>query len=150
MLTTAFRFICCSISIYCRLGLQRMQNIRSRSTMWRATCSFPTRKAHIFRDYVRAQLQNIDILTYREKAKCKVVDYISIRGHKGKNITVPFWQPDAQVLHTDSHINSCTFDSSKGSIENEDNFGLYDAHNENFTCTQSSSSTTQLWMGTNT
>ena len=137
------------MSIYCRLGLQRMQNIRSLSTMWRATCSFPIRKADIFRDYIRAQLQNIDILTYKDTWKCLEVDYINIRGHEGKHITVPFWQPQDQVLHTDSSVKHCTFDATEGSVENEDNFGLYVSHNVKFQCTESDNSTTQFWLGTN-
>ena len=78
-----------------------------------------------------------------------MVDYINIRGHEGKNVTVPFWQPVTEVLHTDSSTKTCAFDATEGSVVNEDNFGFYDVHNENFTCTQSNSSTTQLWMGTN-
>jgi len=132
-----------------RLGLQRMKNIRSLSTMWRATCNFPIRKSNILHDYVRAQLQVADILTYKEETwTCMKVDYINIRGHIGRNVTVPFWQKKDQVFHTDSSLGYCTFNAKQGSIYNEDNFGLYAIHNKNFTCTESNSSTTQLWMGT--
>ena len=78
-----------------------------------------------------------------------MVDYINIRGHEGKNITVPFWQPQGQVFHTDSSFKPCTFDAKEGSVENEDNFGLYVSTNVKFKCTESDNSTTQFWLGTN-
>ena len=149
ILAAAVSFHLLFLSVCCRLGLQRMKNIRSLSTMWRATCNFPIRKSNILHDYVRAQLQVADILTYKEETwTCMKVDYINIRGHIGRNVTVPFWQKKDQVFHTDSSLGYCTFNAKQGSIYNEDNFGLYAIHNKNFTCTESNSSTTQLWMGT--
>jgi len=130
-----------------RLGLQRMQHIRSLSTMWRATCNFPIRKSNILHDYVRSQLQVADILTYIGTEECMNVDYINIRGHIGRNVRVAFWQADDQVFHTDSGNFWCNFDATGSNVANEDNFGYYYAHNRNFTCTESNSSTTQWWLG---
>ena len=78
-----------------------------------------------------------------------MVDYINIRGHEDKSITVPFWQRETQVIHTDSSYKICAFTANKGSIKDEDNFGFYDYHNPAFKCTESKSSTTQLWFGIN-
>ena len=125
-----------------------MEHIRSSSTMWRATCSFPTYKSDIYRDYVRAQLKDIDILEYKHDEKCRKVDYINIRGFQGWKVTVPFWQVN-YPFHIDSSSSSCEFNARSSSIGSEDNFGYYETVNSAFRCTGSSQNTTQYWFGGN-
>ena len=125
-----------------------MNSLRSLSKVWRATCSFPTYKSDITRDYVRARIQVVDILTYYGYT-CKMVEYINIRGHIGSNISVSFYQDHGGHFHTDAHVNlGCSFNPRQGSIYEEDNFGLYNHVNPAFRCTESPESTTQYWFGT--
>ena len=135
--------------IYFRLGLNRMEHIRSASTMWRATCSFPTYKSDIYRDYMRAKLSEIDILVFSGGGTCKTVDNINIRGHEGRKVTVPFYQEGAFPFHTDSTVTHCQFHVTEGSVGSEDNFGYYGSFNRAFRCTESDESTTQYWFGGN-
>ena len=123
-----------------------MKDIRTSSTMWRATCSFPTYKSDIYRDYVRAQLKDIDILEFNGDALCRNVDYINIRGNEGSNITSAFWQK-TEPLHIDSARKWCQYDPRNGATPDEDNFGLYKIYNRAFRCTETDGSTTQYWFG---
>ena len=134
----------CLISL--RLGLTRMRQIRSSSTMWRSTCSYPMYKSYIYRDYIRAQLKEIDILEYKGEGGCHLVEFIDIRGNKGWNTTVPFWQ-GSYPFHTDSSEKRCQFNGRKDCLSNEDNFGFYSVYNTAFRCTETDESTTQYWFG---
>ena len=124
-----------------------MEQIRLSSTMWRATCSFPVYKSSIFRDYVRAQLKEVDILDYEDKRQCRKVDHINIRGHEDSNISVPFWQTADYIFHTDSSIQLCVFSARQGSVSSEDNFGFYNKFNPAFRCSETDEATTQYWLG---
>ena len=124
-----------------------MKQIRSSSTMWRATCNFPTNTSDIYRDYMRAKIRHIDILQYKGSGKCFTVDFIDIRGHAASTITVPFWQEDGYSFHTDSSHTHCQFNGQKGCVPSEDNFGSYSITNGAFRCTETKSSTTQYWFG---
>ena len=126
-----------------------MRSIRSSSATWRATCSFPTYKSDITRDYVKAQLQEFDVIEYNG-AGCKTVESINIRGHSSSRVSAAFYQNNDEHIHTDSYYDlgfGCTFDARQGSVENEDNFGLYISTNPAFRCTESDGSTTQYWLG---
>ena len=125
-----------------------MKSIRSSSTKWRATCSFPTYKSDIYRDYIRAQLKDIDILEYNLDGECRRVDFINIRGNKGWNITSAFWQKSFP-FHIDSSQKPCQFNALNGVILDEDNFGLYYTYSRAFRCTETDGSTTQYWFGGN-
>ena len=135
-------------NFFWRLGLSRMKDIRSSSTMWRATCSFPTYKSDIYRDYVRAHLTSIDILEFVGFKECRSADYINIRGNEGWKITSGFWQVEYH-MHTDSSIKPCQFDALLGSTYDEDNFGYYSTYSRAFRCTETDKSTTQYWFGGN-
>ena len=124
-----------------------MLHIRSASAMWRATCSFPKYKSDIYRDYVRALLSEFDILQFNGFAICFNIDYINVRGHESRNITVPIWQTDVFTFHIDTSLKVCQFDARAGSAYSEDNFGLYQFFNRNFRCTETDDSTTQHWFG---
>ena len=137
-----------SLLVYSRLSLQRMEHIRSSSTMWRATCSFPTYKSDIYRDYMRFQISQVDILKFIAAYECHTADRINIRGNVGFNITVALWQVASMPLHIDSSQPvACSFDARRGSIRDEDNFGHYYTYNTAFRCTESLHSTTQYWFG---
>ena len=123
-----------------------MKDIRTSSTMWRATCTFPAYKADIYRDYVRAQLKDIDILEFFGHGLCRNVDYINIRGNEGSNITSAFWQGGG-ILHIDSSMRLCQYDAGNGVTPDEDNFGWYRRYNRAFRCTETDGSTTQYWFG---
>ena len=128
-----------------------MESIRSSSTFWRATCSFPTYKSNIIRDSMRAQLSEVDILKYNGAEDCKKIAYINIRGHNGTNITAACFQYHDQHFHTNSHFDfGCTFDARQGSVVNEYNFGFYLVTNPAFRCSESAGSTTQYWFGSAT
>ena len=131
-----------------RLSLARMRSLQAHSTHWRVTCSYPTHGID-FRDYVRGNFKDFNIMDYIGTAKCNKVEYINIRGHVGKNLTVPFWQSLRGGLHIDSSFNAnCQFKAARiGAVGNEDNFGWYSTFNPKFRCTKDTQSITQWWFG---
>ena len=131
-----------------RLSLERMRFLQAHSTHWRATCSYPTHGID-FRDYLRGNFKDFNIVDYLGQGKCKKVEYINIRGHLAMHLTAPFWQVvNAYTLHTDSQSTNCQFKSAKnGAVSSEDNFGYYGSINSKFRCTQGPQSTTQWWFG---
>ena len=124
-----------------------MESIRSNSTMWRATCSFQYYKFDVYRDYMKAEFKQLDILFYQGSGACICIAHINVRGHKGWNVRVPFWQKEIEHLHTDTYEMLCEFDGTVGNVYTEDNFGNYKDYNTNFRCTEGSDSTTQYWFG---
>ena len=130
-----------------RLSLARMKSLQSHSTHWRATCSFPTHGVD-FRDYVRGNFKDFDIVNYIGEGQCKKVEFVSIRNHKGMHQTARFWQKNGSWgLHIDSASTGCDFNPSSGSVHTEDNFGHYWASNPKFRCSKDNRSTTQWWFG---
>ncbi|XP_031560595.1 uncharacterized protein LOC116296679 [Actinia tenebrosa] len=105
-----------------RLGFGRMKSISDQSTHVRVTSSFPVHGVD-YRDYLRAKISSVDILSFTGAKVCKTVEYIDIRGIKGKDITVPFWQNDVFFFHTDSSGRHCQYDATSGSVNSENNFG---------------------------
>ena len=133
-----------------RQTLARMKNIRSRSTHWRATCSFNMVEAIDYRDYIRGRFRDFDIMAFSGKGVCFPVEYVDIRGSTaGKGTTLPFFQgQDREFLHTDSTFTGCEFKPNVSSaVASEDNFGLYNDVNVKFRCTVGDYSTTQWWFG---
>ena len=121
-----------------RLSLEQMRSLQAHSTHWRATCSYPTHGID-FRDYLRGNFKDFNIVDFMGWGTCKRVEHINIRGYVGTNLTAPFWQ-DIQntfILHTDSSASHCEFNTaSTGAVSSEDNFGFYSSFNTNFRCTQ--------------
>ena len=74
-----------------RMTRYQMNRLKERSIYWRATCSFPKLGVD-YRDYVRGNFKDFDILTFLGDAQCKEVDYVNVRGHKSSNTKVNFWQ----------------------------------------------------------
>ena len=114
--------------------------------MWRATCNFPKYKTDIHRDYVRAQINEVDILRFEGFGQCHKVDYINIRGHVGINVTVAFWQYGRIPSHADSSGSVCEFDVGRSSDDYAGSSGIALANNA-FRCTEVDESTTQYWYG---
>ncbi len=138
-----------------RQTLARMKSLRSRSTYWRATCSFNRNYVEYgrmyYNDYLRGKFSDFDIMTYVGHGKCFPVDYVDIRGHAaGSGTTAQFWQAqDTYTLHIDSSHTGCAFKPNAGAVPSEDNFGYHQATNRNFGCTRYNEAyqTTQWWFG---
>eukprot|EP01084_Bolivina_argentea_P082728 149796_1 len=83
---------------------------------------------------------------------CYNVTFANIRGHSCVNKPANFWWDWGMPFHLDSHKNWCGNDScngwNSGAINAEDNFGLYESINNQFSCSQDSASTTDYWIGT--
>ena len=130
-----------------RLSLTRMKSLQSHSTHWRATCSYPTHGVD-FRDYVRGNFKDFNIVDFLGNGKCKKVEYVNIRGRMGLHLSARFWQiANTFLLHIDSSHSGCNFDPRSGSVSSEDNFGYYVNINPKFRCTEGDLSTTQWWFG---
>ena len=99
-----------------RQTMARMKSLRSRSTHWRATCSFNLMKAIDYRDYIRGSFTDFDIMTFLGKGKCFKVEYVNIRGHAaGSGTTAQFWQlHNSNFLHIDSGASGCGFKPNAG------------------------------------
>ena len=101
-----------------------------------------------FRDYVRGNFKDFDIVNYIGDAQCKKVEFLSIRNHKGMHQTAKFWQKNGGWgLHIDSSATGCDFNPSSGAVLSEDNFGHYFHTNPKFRCSKDDQSTTQWWFG---
>ena len=95
------------------------------STHWRAICSYPL-KGIDFRDYLRGNFNDFNILSFVGKGVCKKVEYVNIRGHVGTDVTARFFQKlNEYTLHIDtpSRPINCQFDPKDGAVPSEDNFG---------------------------
>ena len=132
-----------------RQTLARMKSVRSRSTHWRATCTFNIPQNLDYRDYIRGKFSDLDVMTFLGSGRCFPVEYVNIRGHAaGPGTTVQFWQvQDTYCLTTDSSVSGCAFKAKSGAVPSEDNFGFYGIINSKFRCTMGDDSTTQWWFG---
>ena len=73
-----------------RISLAQMTHLKSQSTHWRTTCSFPAYKVD-YTDYVRAKFTDFDILTFSGEGIFKKVEYVNICGHQCAQCTLfPF------------------------------------------------------------
>ena len=134
-----------------RQTLARMRSVRSRSTYWRATCSFDQMRQKIdYRDYLRGKFSDFDIMTYVSGfGNCLSVDYVNIRGNAaGSGAKAEFWQTaNTYFLHISINSHCSGFNPHPGKVSSEDNFGYYYNVNKNFRCTMGDASTTQWWFG---
>ncbi|CAB4019950.1 Hypothetical predicted protein, partial [Paramuricea clavata] len=131
-----------------RMSSSMMNDLRTQSTHWRATCSFPTHGVD-YVDYVRGTFVGFDVINFEGKNVCKRVEYVNIRGHNCVDCSLPWWQYTGSFLHTDSRFTTCEFDPTQGAVHDEDNFGFYYTVNSNFRCTADASATTNWWFGGN-
>jgi hypothetical protein len=139
-----------------RLSKPRMQSIQKDSSKFRMTCNYDT-DGVVFRDYLQAANDQMDIITFVKGDVCLFVEWINIRGQECKNCTAFLYQggPTKRPLHTDSYFAGdagCEFWPSMGlycSGDEEDNFGRYQCVNPAHRCSSSQSATTQIWFGGN-
>ena len=130
-----------------RLPLSKMTKLKSQSTHWRITCSFPTLGVD-YKDYVRAEFQKFNILTFMAGRECKEVEYIDVRGHNCSQCTVAWGQKNNLFLTHRSDVNECGRGSTPHNIDGEQTFGRYKkGRNPKFRCTSTNSSTTNYWFG---
>lgn len=132
-----------------RMNLPQMSHLKSQSTHWRVTCSFPTHGVD-YTDYARAKFTSFDIMTFQSthQGNCKHMEYINIRGHQCAQCTARWWQ----IVNTygptiDSSSSGCQLNPTGGAVPSEDNFGYYHNINSKFRCTSGASSTTNWWFG---
>ena len=123
-----------------------MMKLITVSSNWRFTCSFPDYGID-YRDYLRVSTSQLNPLTYKGSGNTAIVEFVNIRGQSALDVSIPFWQEDNSILHTDSTRPSYPSAFKLESVANEDNFGFYGSRNSKFRCTERQNSTTQLWFG---
>lgn len=128
-----------------RMSLPQMNHIKSQSTHWRITCSFPTYGVD-YTDYVRGKFADFDVMTFHGVGTCKKVEYINVRGLRCAHCTSGWWQSNIFPLHVSTEA-KCEFKTTQGAVHSEDNFGLYVYQNVKFRCTSGPRSTTNVWFG---
>ncbi|KAL9951300.1 hypothetical protein ACROYT_G043939 [Oculina patagonica] len=131
-----------------RLSLSRMQSIAGVSTHLRATCNFPE-DGLVYTDYARAQLEGHDLFG-AWKSKCRMYEFVNIRGIECRDCTAGTWQKVDRMWHINSRGSAsvgCEFDGREGSVNTEQNFGQYAYTNPAFRCTSNPNATTQHWIG---
>ena len=129
-----------------RLSLSRMQSIVDVSTHLRATCNFPN-DGLVYTDYARAKLEGHDLFG-DWVAQCRTYEVVNIRGIECQECTAGTWQRNAwHISSRDSSGKGCQFDGRSGSVDSEDNFGLYGDINPTFRCSSNQNSNTQHWIG---
>ena len=134
-----------------RMSLTPMNNLKQQSTHWRITCDFQNKPVDIHRDYALASFTNFDLMTFTGGIVCKLMDYINVRGHLCADCTAGWYAfahfNGGEAVHLDSSVTGCQFAPGGGSVNSEDNFGLYLYTNKKFRCTSSPGATTNFWFG---
>ncbi|CAB4011512.1 Hypothetical predicted protein, partial [Paramuricea clavata] len=122
----------------------RMQSIQKDSSKFRMTCNYDT-DGVVFRDYLQAANDQMDIITFVKGEVCILVEWINIRGQECKNCTAFLAQggPYKLTLQSDSYYAGhlgCEFLPNNGlycSGHGEDNFGVYRCVNPAHRCSSS-------------
>eukprot|EP01083_Nonionella_stella_P130890 397379_1 len=105
----------------------------------------------VTRDYMLMPF-NEDFVTKSFAEGCYQIKQANIRGYECENNVGNFWNRDdlnKYHFHLDSGLCKCGGCCSwqTGSVNFEDNFGYYINTNPSFSCTASSTSTTEYWIG---
>ena len=131
-----------------RMSFSQMTFLKSQSSHWRVTCSYPTNGVD-YRDYARANFKDFDVVTFLGDAVCKKMEFINIRGHQCAQCTATRWQKiNTYPATIDSSYNkNCQLGATAGSVASEDNFGYYQSINNKFRCSAGPDSTTNWWFG---
>jgi hypothetical protein len=122
-----------------RMSLNQLTDLRSKTSHWRATCSFPEYGDDIHTDYVRAVFTEFDLMG-EFWVECKKASYISVMGRNCSECTSLWSQGNGYSPHTDVfcdlQVYKCCY------------FGYFGADIvDNFRCTDKSNSTTNYWFG---
>ena len=72
-----------------RVSYKQMEDLKMRSTHWRATCSFVVHRGNNT-DYVRAAFTEFDLMG-RFWKECKKVAYINVMGQQCSNCSAMWW-----------------------------------------------------------
>ena len=135
-----------NFNIY-RMSLSQMTSLKSQSSHWRVTCSFPTHGVD-YKDYARANFADFDVMTFLGDTVCKKMEFVNIRGHQCAQCTATWWQKiNAYAAAIDSSTTSCHLNPTAGSVASEDNFGYYVSINHKFRCSVGPDSSTNWWFG---
>ncbi|CAB4025293.1 neurogenic locus notch homolog 2-like, partial [Paramuricea clavata] len=131
-----------------RLSRSRMQSVQNDSSKFRVTCKYDTDGLN-YTDYLEAKKEHIDVLNFKYRHVCSLVDYVNIRGDDCAFCTMILFQDPNYPLHVDSSKtdNGCDFKSTgaeKCGGPGEDNFGFYKCVNPAHRCSSSADATTQL------
>ncbi|EDV25806.1 uncharacterized protein TRIADDRAFT_55274 [Trichoplax adhaerens] len=138
-----------------RLSKARMVALKNApsSTHFRATCNFNSQSVKGLqnrRDYLRASFCAVNFFfAVKVNAACVTVDYINVRGHSCRKCSIPFWTSNIWHLHIDlpQAAASCGKFEVPNQVQSEDVFGAYWKVNPFFSCTATSASTTNWWIG---
>ena len=120
-----------------RMSLNQLTDLKSKTTHWRATCSFLQYVHDIYTDYVRGVFADFDLMG-PFWSECKRISYISLIGKNCSECTSRWWQGYGYSPHTDC---SCDLETDKCCY-----FGGGGSQ-DNFRCTDYSNSTTNYWYG---
>ena len=131
-----------------RLPLTRMMELRSHSSHWRVTCSFPTLGVD-YRDYARAKFEEFELLSFKANRRCKLMEYMDVRGHACHQCTAAWAQDKNDFLtHRSGVDHGCTRRQTPKHVNGEQTFGRYKkGRNPKFRCTSGDSAVTSYWFG---
>jgi len=134
-----------------RIGLSKMQHVRSSSTLFRATCDFPNRNGVLTPDLLIGRLSDVDILTYHFQSQqtCRKFMFVDIRGHSCTNCmvyTLQNYYSQNRHFYIDVTHGYCEF-KPPYSVKSVDSFGCYETTDTISKCTATPQSTTQWWLG---
>ena len=144
-----------------RLSKSRMLIIQNETTHWRMTCNYNTQSIADKIDYLRVnnamlEMLNYDSNDYPTNNRCKMVEYLNIRGGSCSQCSVAISQSTGMLSINNYYndVSSCDWRYPNGyhlctspRYLGEYNFGAYVCINRSFRCTLSSSTTTQMWFG---
>ncbi|XP_020894485.1 uncharacterized protein LOC114574249 [Exaiptasia diaphana] len=133
-----------------RLSLEMMKYLRSKTTIFSATCSFERKNNRIRPDFVLATFSEFDPMKQGTTlGSCFKALVLNIRGHEFTNQKIPIWQQRNRYHpHIDGSSGYCGFPLVPGSVGSEDSFGYYRSGvNRASTCVNNDSATTNWWFG---
>ncbi|XP_028516180.1 uncharacterized protein LOC114575466 [Exaiptasia diaphana] len=133
-----------------RLSLSAMKYIRTKSSLFRATCEFQKRMGGSLKpDFLLGSLSDYDIINNGDVIGvtiCKRYKYINIRNQEYYNQTaLTYSKSNVHHIHIEPD-SFCGFVVSDEGVS-EEFFGVYNPIYPTFKCVETGSSTTQWWLG---
>ena len=124
----------------------------SRRPLWRATCNFLSLSRPFPsspRDVIYSSFSSFNILNSTSTPFCTIIDYVNIRGYRRRSGSYSI-EYDPFRLHVEGSAGAfyCNYQLPT-STPNAHYFGSYGiaSYDVEFSCTRSSSSTTNFWFG---
>ena len=139
-----------------RLSKTRMASVKNSagSNYFRATCNFNAEldKGLLdHRDYLRVAFCRYNSLFSTSSSyTCATVDYFNVRGYSCRQCTIPIYfgnQNYHMYVDVSRATQSCSRLKIPDTVNNEEAFGRYQNSNSKFRCSNSSTSTTNWWIG---